>query len=354
MKKSLLLTTAALCSLGMMAQTDVTPANWKFYNMEAGTSAYENGIFWEEWASTEWNIRTNTEFVNNVGSDGGIVYASGTSLTGGTATTNWANITEADRAALKNIYESATILDAGIDEEGNPENILCFISSSTDKTFEGGKKATSTMYDGTFFWFTGKDLQQGQCYRLTFEFRAIIGNSVDNGIDMAPRLACYDVISGTGDFKQTVQAGLSNRWQKVTYDLNVGNYTDGTAVFPLIIKWYFHSMLQEGVVLFRSPKLETIDAPEYPNGQYGASTFSDKTLKPGSVNAIEAADNNAIVSAKNGNITVIDANAPVEVYNMAGAKVASVAAPATVETISLDMNGVFVVKVGDKVQKVIL
>ena len=354
MKKSLLLTTAALCSLGMMAQTDVTPANWKFYNMEAGTSAYENGIFWEEWASTGWGIRTNTEFVNNVGSDGGIVYASGTSLTGGTDTDNWANITEADKAALKNIYESATILDAGIDEEGNPENILCFISSSTDKTFEGGKKATSTMDGGTFFWFTGKDLQQGQCYRLTFEFRAIIGNSVDNGIDMAPRLACYDVISGTGDFKQTVQAGLSNRWQKVTYDLNVGNYTDGTAVFPLIIKWYFHSMLQEGVVLFRSPKLETIDAPEYPNGQYGASTFSDKTLEPGSVNAIEAADNNAIVSAKNGNITVIDANAPVEVYNMAGAKVASVAAPATVETISLDMNGVFVVKVGDKVQKVIL
>ena len=40
MKKSLLLTVAALTAVSMSAQTDVTPKNWKFYDMEAGTSAY--------------------------------------------------------------------------------------------------------------------------------------------------------------------------------------------------------------------------------------------------------------------------------------------------------------------------
>ena len=319
MKKSLLLTTAALCSLGMMAQTDVTPANWKFYNMEAGTSAYENGIFWEEWASTDWGIRTGAEFVNNVGTDGGIIYASGTSLTGGTVTNTYANITDDDKAALKNIYESATILDAGIDEEGNPENILCFISSSTDKTYPGGTKASSNMYDGTFFWYSGKDLSYGK-FRLTFEFRAITDNSVASGIDMTFCGADYYTVN---TFKYDIQAALKDRWCKAMVDFEIPNPGDATNAFPIIIKWYFHSLLQEGVMLFRSPKLETISEFEYQNGRFTASDFSDETLQePGSVNAIEATGNNAIVSVKNGNITVIDANAPVEVYNMAGAKVA--------------------------------
>ena len=351
MKKSLLLTTAALCAFGMMAQTDVTPAKWKFYDMEAGTSAYENGIFWEEWASTDWGIRTAGEFVSNVGSDGGIIYASGTSLTGGTVSNNWENITDADKAALKNIYESATILDAGIDEEGEPENIMCLISSSTDKTFEGGTKATSSMYDGAFFWYSGKDLPYGN-FRLTFEYRAIIGNSASDGIDLTFLGADYYTVN---TYKNTVQQGLSNNWCKVVVDFALPDPGDATNTFPLIVKWYFHSLLQEGVMLFRSPKLETISAMEYDKGSFGPSTFSDVTLqeRPGGVNAIEAGSN-AIVTAKNGAITVIDANAPVEVYNIACAKVASIAAPSAVETISLDMNGVFVVKVGEKVQKVIL
>lgn len=113
--------------------------------------------------------------------------------------------------------------------------------------------------------------------------------------------------------------------------------------------------LDQSVLLFRTVKLESIEQGDATNvpGALAPSGFVDDPSGSGAVEAINF-DNDVIVTAANGNITVIDANAPVEVYNMAGAKVASVAAPATVETISLDMNGVFVVKVGDKVQKVIL
>lgn len=350
MKKSLLLTAAALTTMAMSAQTDVTPKNWKFSDMEAGTSAYENKIFWEEWASTDWGIRTAGEFVNAVGNDGGIIYASGTSLTGGTVTNNYDNMTEGDKAALKNIYESATIIDAG--RNGNEtENILCFISSSASTSFTGGNAATTTMQDGTFFWYSGKDLSYGN-YRMTFEYRAIIGNSVASGIDLTFLGADYYTVN---TYKYDVQAGLKDRWCKVTVDFALPNPGDATNTFPLIIKWYFHSLLQEGVMLFRSPKLELLPGDmEYSNGSFTASDFSDSSLsEPTSIEEINF-ENDVIVTTANGNITVIDANAPVEVYNIAGAKVASVAAPAAVETIDLDMDGVFVVKVGDKVQKVIL
>ena len=81
--------------------------------------------------------------------------------------------------------------------------------------------------------------------------------------------------------------------------------------------------------------------------------FMKRAIEERNQNEINA-QNDVIIATANGTINVIDANAPIEVYNIAGAKVATVAAPSAVEAIDLDMNGVFVVKVGDKVQKVIL
>ena len=355
MKKSLLLTVAALTAVSMSAQTDVTPKNWKFYDMEAGTSAYENNIFWEEWGSTDWGLRTSTDFVNNVGEDGGIVYAAGTNLDGSAGSNNYANIDEANRAAMKSVYEAATIVDAGRNGT-EKENILCFIASGTDKTFPGGTKSPVSMYSAAFFWYTGKNLQLDKDYRLTFEFRAITDNSVAGGVDLGVNGADYYGIDTENGytFKQDVQAGLKDRWCKIMIDFHVTNPNDATNVFPLVIKWYFNSLLEQGVTLFRSPKLEIIDAIEYAGGKFTASDFSDVTLEEEtSVNEINA-QNDVIIATANGTINVIDANAPIEVYNIAGAKVATVAAPSAVEAIDLDMNGVFVVKVGDKVQKVIL
>ena len=109
------------------------------------------------------------------------------------------------------------------------------------------------------------------------------------------------------------------------------------------------------VVLLRSMKLEMIDEIDSSNVPANVNDYPDYVDQPES-SSVEQLDikDSGVIFAENGAITVIDADAAIEVYNIAGAKVATVAAPSTVETIDLDMNGVFVVKVGEKVQKVIL
>ena len=54
MKKGLLLTTAALCALGAMAQTDYAPENWRYNDMQPGSA---EGLFIRELASTEANAK---------------------------------------------------------------------------------------------------------------------------------------------------------------------------------------------------------------------------------------------------------------------------------------------------------
>ena len=103
-------------------------------------------------------------------------------------------------------------------------------------------------------------------------------------------------------------------------------------------------------------KLEMIDKIDENNVPANTEEYPDYKDNPDASSSVEQLDikDSGAIFAANGAITVIDADAAIEVYNIAGAKVATVAAPSTVETIDLDMNGVFMVKVGEKVQKVIL
>ena len=105
----------------------------------------------------------------------------------------------------------------------------------------------------------------------------------------------------------------------------------------------YGALADNAVVLFRSVKLETVEEADLikePGKFYDDFDLADSPMS--SVERIDI-DNDVIVKAANGNITVIDTNAPVEVYNMDGPKFESVAATAKVGTISHDINDAFVV-----------
>lgn len=362
MKKSLLLTTAALCTMAMSAQ-DYTPANWKFADMPLGSA---KSIFCEEGASLAWNL--SGPFTNWYidGANGGIVACLGHD--GGV--NNFASMNDEQKAQFTQFYESATIVDGG------EENLLCFIGPNATReeaTYPGATKYGAVDGHVILFWMSGNDIPKDSYYRLTYEFRTVvdkdyaecfkmeIGNASWNGIDEGdnnPLHAAPWNMSGYRTVSVPAYESFPDVWYKVCVDFWVRDTKDdANPTLPMTIKMNMGGAFPTSMFLFRQPKLEKIETPnaDYVNGGQNI-TASDFTDTPGGGSGVTglAAGNDVIVAAANGNITVIDANAPVEVYNMAGAKVASVAAPSTVETISLDMNGVFVVKVGEKVQKVIL
>ena len=144
----------------------------------------ENNIFWEEWGSTDWWYSHQYRLCKPmlVKMAVSCMRQELTSMVRQDQIT-MPNIDEANRAAMKSVYEAATIVDAGRNGT-EKENILCFIASGTDKTFPGGTKSPVSMYSAAFFWYTGKNLQLDKDYRLTFEFRAITDNSVAGGVDL--------------------------------------------------------------------------------------------------------------------------------------------------------------------------
>ena len=367
MKKSLLLTTA-LCATLAASATDYAPNAWRFKDMKTGVA----DIFIEEMGSCAWNCGAgSTGFRLADNGEGGVGLANQGSVNGGTNADNYASLSEEEKAYLEDFYEHVYIVDGG------SENLLCMIGKAATATYPGATAFTNSFANATLFWLGGNEnstttpvMPLAQCYRLTIEYRII--TTLQSGaatMNLSLATSRYDAIDKNGPFQalgteeaqhRKVQLPLGERyndsWLKATMDFYIEDNTDPKyPELPFVIKmWLGNGILDNSVVLFRSFKLEDIEEADAVKDKpfvIGVSDFKDTSGV-----GVEISDftNDAIVTAANGNITVIDANAPVEVYNMAGAKVASVAAPATVETISLDMNGVFVVKVGDKVQKVIL
>ena len=350
MKKGLLLSAAVCAAIAVNAQ-DYTPKNWKFSEMPVGSA---ESIFLRKGASTKWNIKSGFQNYTD-GESGGVCLANW--KIGDTGTDSYDLMPQEDKDAFEAFYNAATIVDGG------SENLLCFIGNNASSTYPGGVKAPSMPY-ATLFWLSGEDMPADRYYRLTIEYRAIVSTTYAEGLNLTIGGADWYGIdtdtefTGNGDggyreFKQQMPANYSDYWLCAKIDFFLDQKGSGTNMLPIGIKMNLaDSKLDNSVILFRSLKLEEISQAEATNvpGKLTVSQFKDDPSS--SVNAMFK--NDVIVTAANGAINVIDANAPIEVYNMSGAKVAEVAAPSTFEAINLDMNGVFVVKVGNKAQKVIL
>ncbi len=364
MKKSLLLSAAALCAMGMMAQTNYAPTNWRFDNMAPGSA---EGIFLRQLASGGWNCPAPfTAYDGN----GGVAIATGG---GGVSSGKYDAMTDEEKAYLEDFYNSASIVTTTFTEEDGTsynENILCLIGKDATATYGTGTARTNSFPNPALFFISGNEdsgtpMTVGFNYRLTIDYRVITPDASTSGaINVSIADNSYNGIDnntdlGNGGYRTgdlPIVGAYSSRWLRGVFDFTVlDNAEAGYRELPIGVKCYVAGGLMDNCIfLFRTIKLERIDEIDMANVPValGAATYTDTPTS-----SVESVINGekTIVAAANGAITVIDADAAIEVYNLSGAMVKKIAAPATVETIDMEGgNGVYVVKVGGTAKKVIL
>lgn len=288
-------------------------------------------------------------------------------------TSDYNSIDQKDKDAFESFYQSSRIVATNLvnieTQESTPENLFCIIGKNATSTYPGGQAATVSFPELQLMWLSGNEnsttpLQLGKNYRLTIDYRVIHNDPAFTGnINVTIATSAYDGIDqntglGNGGYRQAdlpVYGSYPDDWNRGVFDIMLFDNVDASyKELPFAVKMNV-KFWDNAVVLLRSMKLEMIDEIDSSNVPANVNDYPDYVDQPES-SSVEQLDikDSGVIFAENGAITVIDADAAIEVYNIAGAKVATVAAPSTVETIDLDMNGVFVVKVGEKVQKVIL
>lgn len=329
-------------------------------------------IFYPEMAGTEWNMAFPARGADNGRGGAALSCYPGGDIVG-PATNQYSGMSEADKAAFDSFYKSVQVVSTNLVSEGvsTPENLLCIIGKNATGSYPGGTVSPVSIPNATFFWFSGtgnsaNPMPLGANYRLTIDYRVIPNDaSLVNSIDLTLATSHYDGIDqntglGDGGYRAVgapVYGAYSSDWNRVKIDFMVFDNNDPEYnELPVVMKMYFKDILDQSVILFRSFKLEQIDEIDMTNVPGNVNEVPDYVDQPDGGVSVEQLDikDSGVIFVANGAINVIDANAPIEVYNIAGAKVATVAAPANVEAIELDVDGVYVVKVGDKVQKVIL
>lgn len=370
MKKGLLLTGAALCAMSMMAQdVNYAPVNWRFDQMEVGSA---ESIFLKDMASAAWNCKAPFRSADN--GNGGVGLANnGANGESADNPEGFAN-QEATLAYFEDFYTNARIVATNIVDGDNrtPENILCLIGKDAAATYPGGQARTNSFGSATLFWLSGNEnsgttpaMEVGKNYRLTIDFRVIMPESVEvDQVDFTLATSAYDGIDqntglGDGGYRTgsvQVYPSTNDYWNRAIFDFMVfDNNAADYKELPFVIKMWLGDMADNSVILMRTFKLEQIDEIDPANVPCNATDYPTYSDEPGTVSVENVGiQNDAIVTVANGAINVVGAKSSIEVYNIAGAKVATVAAPSDVEAIDLDMNGVFVVKVDGVAQKVIL
>lgn len=349
MRKILLLGVSCLFAGSSLFAQDYAPKNWKFNEMNVG-SAEE--IFIKEMGATVWNCKAPFRLADDGNGGVGVSSAVGGDITG-PGSNAFENITDADKAVLEEFYKSATIVDGG------SENLLCFIGKDAENTYPGGVKCEKSLPNLTFWWLSGTDMPLGGNYRLTIDYRIIAKNA--GSIKYTIATSSYDGIDnntglGSGGYREkeyTIDPAFNNYWIRTTLDFIIEDNTDADyKELPIVVKMFMSGINEQSVVLFRSFKLEKIDKIDENNVPGSQSVVNDFKDNPSSVE--KAFENSTIVTTNNGSITVIDAKAPIEVYNTTGVLVKRVNNNATLINIPMEENGMFIVKSGDVVRKVVL
>lgn len=350
MRKILLLGVSCLFAGSSLFAQDYAPKAWRFSEMNVG-SAEE--IFIKEMGSTNWNCKAPFRLADDGNGGVGLSSNVGGDITG-PGSDAYENVTEADKAVLDEFYKSAAIVNGG------SENLLCFIGKSSENTYPGGIQCSKLLPNATLFWLSGTDMPLGANYRLTIDYRVIAKEA--GSITLTVATSAYDGIDqGTGladggyrAYDLPVVPEYNDYWNRAVLDMTVKDNTDENyKELPLAIKmWLGKSLFDNSVVLFRSFKLEKID-------NIDAANVPGSITDPGFVDtppsAIEKTfEGSTIITTNANNICVIDAESPVEVYNATGVLVKRVENNATMINIPMEENGLFIVKSGDVVKKVVL
>ena len=349
MRKILLLGVSCLFAGSSLFAQDYAPKAWRFSEMNVG-SAEE--IFIKEMGSTQWNCKAPFRLADDGNGGVGLSCAVGGDIVG-PGSDAFDNITEADKAVLDEFYKSATIVDGG------SENLLCLYGINSENTYQGATKCEKSLPNATLFWLSGTDMPLGENYRLTIDYRVITNSA--GAIKYTIATSAYDGIDnntglGSGGYREkeyTIDPAFNDYWIRTALDFIVEDNNDANyKELPIVVKMFFGGVFDQSVILFRSFKLEKIDKIDEKNVPGSQTVVTDFEDNPSSVE--KAFENSTIVTTNNGSITVIDAKAPIEVYNTTGVLVKRVNNNATLINIPMEENGMFIVKSGDVVRKVVL
>ena len=354
MRRNLLLASAAcLLSMGAMAQ-DFTPTNWKFSQMEIGSA---DGLFIREMASTNWNCKAPFKLPG--GYDGGIVlanYVGGDVV--GPATDSYAGMSDADKATFEEFYKSCQIVDGGA-----LGHLFCYQGKSSSAKDSRITNNPKSFPNATLFWLSNTDPVTDANYRLTINYRVVSDYADDinkSQLDLTIAGADYygidagtDLGDGYRTFALKYLKAYPEDWITATLDITIKEKGGDTNELPLVIKMWLGACIEQGLVFFRDIKLEKITTKnnDYVPGKLDYNDDWDDT--PTGITQT-AKDNQAIILAKNGEITVVDAISPIAVYSISGQLIAFKAPIGDVTTISVAKKGVYIVKIGDSCRKVVL
>lgn len=346
--KSLLFAATLLCSLSATAQ-DYAPQNWKFSAMPLGTA---KELFIPEMCTTKWGADAPFRLADN--GKGAIGMASQST------DRSWDAFTEEEKATFNNMFESSQIVEVG------GEHVLCLAGKDAPGApadVPGVVKTAGNFQHATLFLLGGTDQPLNNYYRLTFDYRAIttipddgykslvftLATSHYDGIDKSQKIPGTSSYRQFGEGQAVVMASYNDSWTRCQMDFWLEDNTDTKyKELPVVIKLWLGEIYNKSILLVRDIKMEKIDNYDAANVPGSVSDYVPTT------GISQTSDNASFVMVQDGVVRVVDAKAPVKVYDSRGMLVKSIDNPGTVEGFRPQGHGVFIVKVGKKASKVVL
>lgn len=335
---------------GAFAQvlTDETPANWKFDNHAKGSA---KDLFVVEGAQIGGNLKYPFRLADS--KEGAIVMNKW--MPGG-VNNDYENMTDEQKKIFEDFYDACLIVDAG-----KMGNIFCYQGKGSTAKDSRAKKNVNDIGVASMNIMTGADHPYGD-YRITLTLRIIVNEGTEAGkMDVNIGTSHWDGIDGnggTGDGYRTFlinyAPGYNKYWVEYAYDFRVRENSDPNyKVLPIVTKIGLGPIGNNALLLIDDIKLEKIQevSSDHMPMKQAAKTDLDDT--PASITMTEGTD--LIVFANDGVINIIDAKSTIEIYTVSGKLLAKKQPAAnSLTTFSFEQKGIYIVKTGDEVRKVIL
>jgi len=342
--KTLLISFAISVATCMNAQTDVTPANWKFSTKNQGPAGIttSNGIIIQSECSID---QLSYPVAATDVQPGSIVLFDWD----GSGQKKYANMTLVQQQRI-----DAFIAGFNIVNGGTLGNILCYQGVGSTNTRQGSVKNTKSMSAPSINIFSHKFTESGT-YLITLSIRTIQNPGASTAsISGYVANSYYEQLYSAGTsnpiaFSISCNPAFNDSWTTVQYEFTTSPFYS-PVVCKLGLPW---DIANNSIVLINSLSIVKETAATLGGAvKITYPTFNDTPITTG-INNI-ADDNKFIVWGANNVINVVDAKSPVEVFNTSGSLIGKAVNGSTVTKISVPVKGIYLVKVGNHTRKVVL
>ena len=340
--KILLFSLAISFATCMNAQTDVTPANWKFSAKTIGPAGIttSGGIIIQSECSID---QLSFPVAGTDVQPGSIVLFDWD----GSGQKKYANMTLAQQQRM-----DAFIAGFNIVNGGTLGNILCYQGVGSTNTRPGSVKNTKSMSAPSIDIFSHKFAASGT-YLVTLSIRTIQNPGAPTAsISGYVGSAQYNQLNSAGTstpigFNINCDPAFNNSWTTVQFEFTTDPYYS-PVVCKLGLPW---DIANNSILLINSLSIVKETAATLGGAvKITYPSFNDTPTTTGIKNIAD--DNKFIAWGVNKVINVIDAKSPVEVFNTAGSLIGKAVNSSALTTVSVPVKGTYLVKVGNQTRKV--